>query len=555
MGRTPALLGALVAVGTLALAIGPAAGAPPQFEAAISSDQIALDETLQLTVTLSRDATQAYQGYMRPEPKDFDVLSAAQSESTQWTIAQGQQHTRTIEQHVYMLRPKHKGACTVPSATARIEGRELRTREFVVKVAAPVPGKKPAPAQQGSVIQTPFGTIVGGGFGNLGMPGFPEPDGMRGDEDVFVEAKADRAQAVVGEQVIVTWTLYSRGDVLQYRVTRDPHHDDFWTEELQPPPSRLSWEVKTVRGQEYRAAPILKRALFALKAGRLAVTPMEMEVTTSQTMFYASASTTRASKPLAIEVQAPPQAGRPDGFESANVGHFEVMGSSDKTQLKAGEALTYRLLVKGTGNLRNLKVPRFDQLDGFKVYEPTVVDAVQKTDKGVEGMKVLSYLMLPRRGGELRIPAVTLNYYDPQAKKYAQATLGEIKITVEGDPAKIGVAPTEAKENLLKQRIRLLRIKPSVESHLGERLLKGPAMPLALALPPAVLLSITLFAFVSSRVSFIQMFGLGTGLAIVLDATLVRGVLMPSIMRLMGSVNWWAPAPLRRVHARFGLRD
>ncbi|MFN8079524.1 MAG: MMPL family transporter [Kineosporiaceae bacterium] len=71
----------------------------------------------------------------------------------------------------------------------------------------------------------------------------------------------------------------------------------------------------------------------------------------------------------------------------------------------------------------------------------------------------------------------------------------------------------------------------------------------------AVLLSITLFAFVSSRVSFIQMFGLGTGLAIVLDATLVRGVLMPSIMRLMGPVNWWAPAPLRRVHARFGLRD
>ncbi|MBK6871622.1 MAG: MMPL family transporter [Kineosporiaceae bacterium] len=71
----------------------------------------------------------------------------------------------------------------------------------------------------------------------------------------------------------------------------------------------------------------------------------------------------------------------------------------------------------------------------------------------------------------------------------------------------------------------------------------------------AVLLSITLFAFVSSKVSFIQMFGLGTGLAIVLDATLVRGVLMPSIMRLMGSVNWWAPAPLRRLHARYGLRE
>ena len=71
----------------------------------------------------------------------------------------------------------------------------------------------------------------------------------------------------------------------------------------------------------------------------------------------------------------------------------------------------------------------------------------------------------------------------------------------------------------------------------------------------AALLAITFFAFVSSRVSFIQMFGLGTGLAVVLDATLVRGVLAPSLMRLMGSANWWAPRPLRRLHARIGLSE
>jgi RND superfamily putative drug exporter len=71
----------------------------------------------------------------------------------------------------------------------------------------------------------------------------------------------------------------------------------------------------------------------------------------------------------------------------------------------------------------------------------------------------------------------------------------------------------------------------------------------------AALLAITFFAFVSSKVSFIQMFGLGTGIAIVLDATLVRGVLVPSLMRIMGRANWWAPAPLRRFYERFGLSD
>jgi RND superfamily putative drug exporter len=71
----------------------------------------------------------------------------------------------------------------------------------------------------------------------------------------------------------------------------------------------------------------------------------------------------------------------------------------------------------------------------------------------------------------------------------------------------------------------------------------------------AALLAITFFAFTTSKVSFLQMFGLGTGLAIVLDATLVRGVLVPALMRIMGRLNWWAPRPLRAVYERFGLAE
>jgi RND superfamily putative drug exporter len=52
-----------------------------------------------------------------------------------------------------------------------------------------------------------------------------------------------------------------------------------------------------------------------------------------------------------------------------------------------------------------------------------------------------------------------------------------------------------------------------------------------------------------------QFFGLGTGLAVALDATVVRGVLVPAFMRLAGNANWWAPRPLRRLHDRFGLKE
>jgi RND superfamily putative drug exporter len=71
----------------------------------------------------------------------------------------------------------------------------------------------------------------------------------------------------------------------------------------------------------------------------------------------------------------------------------------------------------------------------------------------------------------------------------------------------------------------------------------------------AGLLALVFLAFVSSDISFIKLLGLGTALAVVVDATLVRGALVPAFMRLMGTRNWWAPRPLRALHRRVGLSE
>jgi RND superfamily putative drug exporter len=56
-------------------------------------------------------------------------------------------------------------------------------------------------------------------------------------------------------------------------------------------------------------------------------------------------------------------------------------------------------------------------------------------------------------------------------------------------------------------------------------------------------------------VSFIKMFGIGLGLAVLMDATVVRAFLVPAFMRLAGDANWWAPGPLRRLHDRIGISE
>jgi uncharacterized membrane protein YdfJ with MMPL/SSD domain len=71
----------------------------------------------------------------------------------------------------------------------------------------------------------------------------------------------------------------------------------------------------------------------------------------------------------------------------------------------------------------------------------------------------------------------------------------------------------------------------------------------------AVLFAVAIGAFATSELVFIKELGLGTALAVLIDASIIRALLVPSLMELLGSWNWWAPRPLRRLHDRIGLHE
>ena len=71
----------------------------------------------------------------------------------------------------------------------------------------------------------------------------------------------------------------------------------------------------------------------------------------------------------------------------------------------------------------------------------------------------------------------------------------------------------------------------------------------------ALLFSVAIGAFVTSSIIFIKELGLGTAIAVLIDATIIRALLVPSLMEMLGRWNWWAPAPLRRLHRRIGLSE
>jgi len=71
----------------------------------------------------------------------------------------------------------------------------------------------------------------------------------------------------------------------------------------------------------------------------------------------------------------------------------------------------------------------------------------------------------------------------------------------------------------------------------------------------ALMLGVVIGSFSASSVTFTKMMGIGMIVALIVDASVVRLALVPATMKLLGKANWWAPAPLRRVYARFGFKE
>jgi uncharacterized membrane protein YdfJ with MMPL/SSD domain len=103
----------------------------------------------------------------------------------------------------------------------------------------------------------------------------------------------------------------------------------------------------------------------------------------------------------------------------------------------------------------------------------------------------------------------------------------------------------------------LSRIKEARDSGLSNReaVATGLERTGRVVTAAALLFCVAIGAFATSEIIFIKQVGVGTALAVIIDATLVRALLVPSLMELLGNLNWWAPRLLRRIHQRFGVSE
>ncbi len=447
-GRRPGTLALAAAVGILAL---PTGGLAQSVRAFLSQNPVPVNGQFVLNVEVSGSQS-TDGGPALPDLSAFaDYLGSGTSTSMQFV--NGRMSTsHTIQ---YRFLATQEGTFEIGPVTVRVDGEDLRTDPLTIEISA-----APAAGAGGR----------GGGGARAGAS-----DGISSD-DLFLAATLSEERVYVNQPVVVEYRIFTRVDVEGVSVVRQPGTAGFWVEEL----AAAQRQEQVVRnGVQYASQVIRRVALFPTSAGPKRVEPLVIEAQVrvqrrspfrrdpfgdpfggfADGLFGRRVPVSVASNALDLQVlPAPP--GAPASY-SGFVGSLAVSAGVDRTEAETNDALTLRLDVSGSGNIRTLPEPTLNLPPTFEVYPPEMSEEVEPAADGVRGRRVYEYVIVPREPGRMTIPPVELAYFDPGRGAYAVASSDAIDLTVIGDPGPAPALPggrARTGVDLQREDIRFIRI-------------------------------------------------------------------------------------------------
>lgn len=390
------------------------------FRASVSSTTVGLNDKFQVFFTFDSQELSAAKSFSPPDlNKDFIVLSGP-NQSTSMQIINGAVSSSLT--YSYYLQPRNLGKYTIGSAKIIYKDEEYKTEPLKIEVVPGTPKPKDTTPQSDNVSEKEIA------------------------ENLFVRAFVDKQRVYKGEQVTVTYKLYTRLDIAaQMSVSKLPAYQGFWAEELETS-SNISFTTEVVDGRQFRVGMLKRAALFPSQTGELAITPFELKVpilikkkrrTGSlfddffDDPFFGGRETyeyTAKSNTVKIVSLDLPKENVPSSFNGA-VGEFSVNAKVDKSEVKANEPISLKLELSGTGNLPLVKIPEVNLPTGFEKYEPKVSDQLSRSSK-VGGKKIIEYLLVPRLPGKSTLPPIEFSFFNPTSKSYVTLTTSSFSINV-----------------------------------------------------------------------------------------------------------------------------
>lgn len=413
-------------------------------------DAVAVGDQFRLSYTVT---TQSVRDFRVPSIKDFEVLmgpSRSTQSSTQ--IVNGKVTSTNSITFTYILLAQKEGEFTIPGAVIIADGNEMISNSVKVKVL-------PADKQSG------------GGDSNQNASRRNSSSTSISNNDLFITATANKVNVYEQEAILLTYKIYTAVDLRGFDNVKLPDFKGFHSQEVELPNDRR-WGLEHYKGRNYQTTVYRQFVLFPQQSGNLTIEQARFDASIAQARqvidpfeaFFNGGGVVEVKKTLmtpklTINVKELP-AGKPENF-SGGVGEFNFSSTINTTELKANEAVTIKLVVSGTGNLKLVSAPEVKFPEDFEIYDPKVENNFRLTSAGQSGNQVIEYLAIPRNAGTYKIPPVKFSYFDIKSQSYKTLTTEEYVLNVlKGDGSSSqNVANYTNKEDLqiLNQDIRFIK--------------------------------------------------------------------------------------------------
>lgn len=363
------------------------------------------------------------------EIKGFDILFGP-SVSTMYStsIINGKATSESSTTYTYVLMANEEGTFTLPAASLKVGGRNYTSTTVQIKVLPP--DKNADPQQTGG--RQPQATTSTSTSENVKA------------DDAFVRAIFSKTKVNEQEAVVVTFRFYTVLNIRNIDKIEFPEFDGFISEEFDLPANR-QLTLEHYNGRNYYTVDIKKSLLFPQRSGKITIPSGKMEFIFEvksgkriQTFFGPQDIMTETKKvlktaPVTVDVSPLPLQNKPANF-SGGVGTFAFTSSISNDKVKANDAVTIKINISGTGNMKLIKNPVIKLPKDFEAYDPKVTNNFNLTNNGLSGTKSIEYLFIPRYPGKYTIPPLEFSYYDVQAKSYKTLTSPEYTLEVDKDP-------------------------------------------------------------------------------------------------------------------------
>jgi len=387
---------------------------------------VAVGEQFRLTYSINKQPT----SLTPPEIKNFEILAGpSSSHSTSVQVINGKVSQSETISYTYILEATKEGKFTIDPATAVISGQELKSNPVTIEVI-----KQTNSSQQQQQGQ------------NSEQQQAQTRDDLPNSE-LFVSVDVNRRSTYLGAPIVATLKLYTRVSISNFEDLKFPPFNGFWSQEIETLPN-IEFKRENVNGKIYNVGIIKKYLLFPQKNKNLEIDPFELVVLYQQRVnrsqsifddFFGSVETYRkklVSKPITINVMDLP-ANAPETFKGG-VGSFKLEPTLDKKTVKTNEAITIKLKISGSGNIKLIDSPKIGFPEGFEVYDPKTTDKIITTADGASGYKLFEYVAIPRTPGNFTIPPIEFCYFDPSKAQYVTLKSQEYSIRVSSDGADSG---------------------------------------------------------------------------------------------------------------------